>query len=357
MEVTLLNDPRVKYHKAKLNGVEYNYILAEPETRKVVGTVFLVHGWPDLSLGWRNQIPFLLSRGFRVVAPDMMGYGGTDAPEDLSFYTLKRASDDIAALARHLGLSRIVLGGHDWGGAVVYRVALWHPELISAFFVLSTPFTTPGPSYVDIGLTIPTLHYQIQFRTNAIPDYIGPGDAQNATRVRQILNSIYDVRLPNGVWAFNSSGQGFAIDLLDGVVDDTPLLSKDELDFYVEKYVNHPFNRTLNWYRTGEMNWEDELVFVPGNTTYSAKFAQPALYIGGTNDAALPPVLSTGMETYFDSLSRGLVDNGTHWMMWEQPEVINGYIDNWLNSSVLGNLTLGLNITAGAACGGALALR
>ncbi|KXH30040.1 hypothetical protein CSIM01_00754 [Colletotrichum simmondsii] len=338
-----------EFQTATINGVEYNYIHAEP-AGKVVGTIFLIHGWPDMSLGWRNQIPYLLSKGLRVIAPDMMGYGGTDAPADVNYYTFKRASDDIAALASHLGLSRIILGGHDWGGAVVYRAALWHPELISAFFVISTPFAPPRLAYVDQATALPTLHYQLQFRTDAVQDYIGLGDVQNATRVRQILNTIYGVRLPSGASAFNSSSAGFDFDLLDGVTTDTPLLSEEELDYYVENYAgSDPFNRTLNWYRTGELNWQDELALIPSNATaYTAKYSQPALYIGGSLDSALPPILSTGMETYFDSLSRGEV-NGTHWVMWEKPEDVNGYVGNWLSSSVLGNLSLGVNVTAGSA--------
>ncbi|CCF42719.1 hypothetical protein CH063_12635 [Colletotrichum higginsianum] len=348
MEARTVSGARFEYQTAKLNGVTYNYILAEPPSGKVVGTIFLIHGWPDMSLGWRNQIPFLLSKGLRVVAPDMMGYGGTDAPEDVGFYTFKRASDDIAALASHLGLSRIILGGHDWGGAVVYRAALWHPELVSAFFVISTPFAAPRLTYVDQATALPTLHYQLQFRTDAVQDYIGLGDAQNATRVRQILNTIYGVTLPGGGSAFNSSGDGFTFELLDAVTEDTPLLTEEELDLYVDSYTSDPFNRTLNWYRTGELNWQDELALVPAGAAYTAKYAQPALYIGGTLDTALPPILSTGMETYFDSLARGEV-NGSHWVMWEQPEAVNGYVGNWLAGSVLGNLTIGLNATAGCA--------
>lgn len=267
---------------------------------------------------------------------------------------MKHASDDIAALASHLGLSRIILGGHDWGGAVVYRAALWHPDLVAAFFVISTPFAAPRAAYVDQATALPTLHYQLQFRTDAIQDYIGAPDAQNATRVRQVLNTIYGATLPGGGSAFNASGDGFTFELLDEVTEDTALLSTEELDFYVDSYMADPFNRTLNWYRTGEMNYEDELVFVPDGATYAAKFAQPGLYIGGTQDSALPPVLSTGMEAYFDSLSRGEVDGG-HWIMWEKPEEVNGYVDTWLTGSVLGNLTIGLNLTAGAAS--ALAIR
>ncbi|EQB53075.1 hypothetical protein CGLO_07246 [Colletotrichum gloeosporioides Cg-14] len=295
--VTIRKNPVVKYHTAKLNGVTYNYLVAEPASCVVVGTIFLLHGWPDLSLEWRNQIPLLLFKGLGVVAPDMMGYGGTDAPEEVEFYTYKRAADDVAALAKHLGLSRIVLGGHDWGGAVAYRAALWHPELISAFFVL---------------------------------EYIGL--PQNATRVRQILNTAYGVTLPNGVSAFNITGDGLEFELLDQVTEDSPFLTPEEMAFYVENYSADPFNRTLNWYRISEPNWKDEL---------------PALFVGGLQDPALPPALSEGMETYFDSLIRHSVTGG-HFVMWESIEAVNSHIGNWLGTSVLGSLSVGLNLTAGS---------
>lgn len=84
MSALTINDSRVELRNATLNGVNYNFLFAEPASVAVVGTIFLIHGWPDLSLGWRNQIGFLLSKGLRVVAPDMIGYGGTDAPEDVS---------------------------------------------------------------------------------------------------------------------------------------------------------------------------------------------------------------------------------------------------------------------------------
>lgn len=76
-------------------------------------------GWPDLSIGWRYQIPTLLELGYRVVAPDIMGFGRTDAPpitqpSDMAYYSFKRAADDIKELARQLGCETIILGGHDW---------------------------------------------------------------------------------------------------------------------------------------------------------------------------------------------------------------------------------------------------
>lgn len=61
----------------------------------------------------------LLKKGYRVVAPDIIGYGRTDKPQitqpsDMAYYSFKRAADDIKELARHLGCETIILGGHDW---------------------------------------------------------------------------------------------------------------------------------------------------------------------------------------------------------------------------------------------------
>ena len=77
-----------------------------------------LHGWPDLSIGWRYQIPVLIEMGYRVVCPDLMGYGGTDSPrvppESIINYTYKRAAEDFKQLASDLGAKKIILGGHDW---------------------------------------------------------------------------------------------------------------------------------------------------------------------------------------------------------------------------------------------------
>jgi soluble epoxide hydrolase / lipid-phosphate phosphatase len=77
-----------------------------------------------------------MSRGYLVIVPDMLGYGKTDSPESLEEFSLKSLSDDIAALTAHVcgHHAKIILGGHDWGGALVWRVALWHPDLLQGVF-------------------------------------------------------------------------------------------------------------------------------------------------------------------------------------------------------------------------------
>src|SRR4051794_18779409 len=92
------SDPRAPQHTVELNGKTYGYIVAEP-VGTYKATILLVHGFPDLGFGWRYIVPYLTTLGLRVVVPDMIGYGRTDAPEPLEAYSLKSVAADLAALA------------------------------------------------------------------------------------------------------------------------------------------------------------------------------------------------------------------------------------------------------------------
>jgi soluble epoxide hydrolase/lipid-phosphate phosphatase len=316
------NDSRIQYKTASLNGVTYSYILAEPSGQPK-STVVLIHGWPDLSLGWRYQIPLLTSMGFRVLAPDMMGYGGTDAPGPLNFYTYKRAADDIAELARQIGAPSIILGGHDWGGAIVYRIALWYPKLVSAVFSVCTPYHPPRPQFVD-ATKAPNFKYQLQLR--------GPDVEANIVgeeKLRQFLNALYGGRTPNGETGFSTS-QGCDFEVLPRI-GPTKLLSEEEVDFYVKRYAIHGMRGPLNWYRTQELNFEDEKEMAKNVEGF--KFMIPFLFIAGTRDAALPPAISQGMDKWFDSLTRREV-NTSHWALWEKPEEVNEHIREFLSDKI-----------------------
>lgn len=100
--------------------------------------VLLLHGFPELSESWRDVLPVLGAAGFHAVAPDLRGYGGTDRPP--SGYDVDTLAGDIVQLARHLQPGRPAhLVGHDWGGAIAYHVAAWHPDVVDRLAVVNCP--------------------------------------------------------------------------------------------------------------------------------------------------------------------------------------------------------------------------
>ncbi|SDO87733.1 Pimeloyl-ACP methyl ester carboxylesterase [Klenkia soli] len=98
--------------------------------------VLLVHGYPQFWWAWRHQLVALAEAGYRAVAVDLRGYGGSDKPP--RGYDLPTLSADVAAVVRALGEPDAVVVGHDWGGLVGWTMAALHPRTVRGLVVLSS---------------------------------------------------------------------------------------------------------------------------------------------------------------------------------------------------------------------------
>lgn len=104
----------------------------------------LVHGWPELWLSWRHQIDPLVEAGYRVAVPDVRGYGGSDAPDDVAAYGMEALVGDMVGIIDALEHDDAILIGHDWGAPMVWNTALLHPERVRAVAGVSVPYFGPG---------------------------------------------------------------------------------------------------------------------------------------------------------------------------------------------------------------------
>jgi len=95
--------------------------------------VILLHGFPETSFAWRFQIP-ALARHYRVIAPDLRGYGETDKPS--KGYDKRTMANDVVELLETLGVGRVALVGHDRGARVATRLVKDHPELVDRLVVM-----------------------------------------------------------------------------------------------------------------------------------------------------------------------------------------------------------------------------
>src|ERR1700688_1673062 len=101
-----------------------------------------VHGWPELSLSWRHQLPCFAHLGFRAVAPDMRGYGRSSVYSRHQDYAVEPIVTDMLELLDSLGRKSAVWIGHDWGSPVVWSLASHHPERCDAVANLCVPYYT-----------------------------------------------------------------------------------------------------------------------------------------------------------------------------------------------------------------------
>ncbi|PYH45625.1 alpha/beta-hydrolase [Aspergillus saccharolyticus JOP 1030-1] len=297
-------------------------------------------------MGWRYQIPMLINMGLRVVAPDCLGYGQTDAPEDIHLYSHRNCANDIKELAAQLDAPQIILGGHDWGAALAYRVALWHPTLVTHVFTVCVPYSPPTRHFLSLEeftrKIAPHFGYQLQFRSGALERAL-----QSKERIARFLSALYGGLTVGGGDSVSDEGGGGG----DADVDDEPapafdaevgvlwdrlervgasrLLSEEELEYYATEYARNGLRGPLNWYRTRRINYEDELSIL------NQRFTAPLLFIQALKDPALPPNLGGGMTRTIPHLTYKQVRTG-HWALWQRPEEVNAIIAWWVEEVVFG---------------------
>jgi pimeloyl-ACP methyl ester carboxylesterase len=95
-------------------------------------TIVLCHGFPECWYSWRHQLAALAAAGFHAVAPDMRGYGRTDAPQEINRYTLLHLLGDVLGLLDALGIERAAIAGQDWGAPVAWLAAQLRPDRFPA---------------------------------------------------------------------------------------------------------------------------------------------------------------------------------------------------------------------------------
>ena len=105
--------------------------------------ILMVHGQPTWSYLYRKMIPPLVAAGYRCVAPDLMGFGLSDKPQNESAYTLRRHVELVPGLIEKLDLQSVIAVGQDWGGPISLRYAIDHRDNVRALVILNTLVRTP----------------------------------------------------------------------------------------------------------------------------------------------------------------------------------------------------------------------
>ncbi|KAK3711236.1 hypothetical protein LTR37_009830 [Vermiconidia calcicola] len=328
-------DPRVKKDFKEVNGRKWYYWDAAAQGQEK-GIVFLIHGYPDVALGWRYQIPMLTELGLRCIALDCMGYSDTGYSPELKDYTFKTHADAVAGIASQLNYSHIIVGGHDWGGAVVWRIAQWHPSLVTHVFSVCTPYFKVHDQYLSneaiVKGGVPQFGYQLQFGSE--DRVLEKAVCRDEGKIRKWLRGMYGGKPASGR-SFMTPEEGVRLETLGPEGEEvgmTPLLSEEELDYYVAQYAKSGLEGPCNWYRTRRLNFEDEKS-LPASQRDGIK--QPTLFIRATKENILTEDLTRGMDKAIPLLTSETVP-ASHWALWHTPVETNEIVQRWVQGVVLG---------------------
>lgn len=311
--------------------IQLAYFACGPEA----GTpVVLCHGWPEIAYSWRHQMRALAQNGYRVIAPDMRGYGFTGGPSGPDFvetYDSEHLTGDLCNLLDHLNLKSAVFGGHDWGGFVVWDMAVRHPERVLGVIGVNTPYiarTDCNP--LDwIRRTYGDTMYMVEFQT------YGRGEDVLSKDTRRSLEFIIrKSHITAEMWE-SLSPKKRRIELLRAVETPRefwpgePLFSDDDMQVYVDAFERSAWEGGINWYRNITRNWKN-------SADLPTEISVPCLMISAENDVILSPSLSDDMEDHIANLTRETIANCGHWTQEEKPDHLNRCMLDWLDSQPFG---------------------
>lgn len=135
-------EEEIQHKTVNVNGL--NMHVAELGKGPVI---LFIHGFPELWYSWRHQIKDLATLGYRAVAPDLRGYGDTDAPESVTSYTLFHVVGDLIGLLDAVAgdQEKVFVVGHDWGALIAWNLCLFRPDRVKALVNLSVAFSPRNP--------------------------------------------------------------------------------------------------------------------------------------------------------------------------------------------------------------------
>jgi pimeloyl-ACP methyl ester carboxylesterase len=311
--------------------------------------VLMIHGFPGLAWSWRHQMAPLALAGYRAVAIDSLGYGGSDRPNDPAAYTADSMQDYLIALLNHYDADKALIVGQDFGAQYAWNMAVRAPDRVAGL-IATIPYDYDLAGRAMLG-SAPRLPADAPARPDASsPDrlpgerfaamarehfvhfhyfqQVGPAERELADRAADFLARIfYALSAKGDLWSWktvSSIGSGYLDVLPSAPPLPWPWLSQEEFDRFVAEYVDaEPMLRFiggLNSYRTADANWRLGKVWADHDVR------TPTLFLYGAKDPSFG--FFHDWEKRLRARVPGLRDiiaipDAGHFVQQEQPEAFN----------------------------------
>jgi pimeloyl-ACP methyl ester carboxylesterase len=286
--------------------------------------VLLVHGFPESWYSWRHQLPALAAAGYRAVAIDVRGYGRSSKPQAIEAYRLLAHVADNVAVVRALGAGTATVIGHDWGSPIAATSALVRPDVFTAAGLLSVPYSPRSGTRPTDAFALAGGDEEFYVSYFQQP---GRAEAEMEPGVRSWLRGLYVALSGDAPHVFTIPRGGRMRDRLPVDAALPPWLPEDDFDVYAQEFERTGMTGALNRYRNVDRDWEDLAAWD------GATIAQPAIFIGGANDATttwLAGAIEAQAKTLPGLRGSHLLDGCGHWIQQERAEDVNRLLLDWL---------------------------
>ena len=292
--------------------------------------ILLAHGWPESWYSWRHQLIGLSKAGFRVIAPDMRGYGQTDAPSEIDQYDIKHLTEDMVGILDALGETSAYIVGHDWGAPVATYSALFYPKRFTKLVIMSVPYSGRQDQNPIEGLKTVFQENFFYILYHNEPNGVAEKeyDEDPSGLISRFYQSPDSPRKPPKITDSKRSAGGFLPRI--GEAEGLPAwFSKEDLDYVVGQFEESGFRGGVNYYRNIERNWK----LTEDLKDHNIKV--PTLFLAGTQDMVIAGAskesLESSMKEVIPLLEKViLLPNIGHWVQQEAAEQTNSILIDFL---------------------------
>jgi pimeloyl-ACP methyl ester carboxylesterase len=317
------------------------YLAAGPEDGPLV---IFVHGWPELSISWRHQLPALAALGFRTIAPDMRGYGRSTVYAEPAAYAQEPIVRDLLELLDALGRAKAVWVGHDWGSPVVWNLASHHPECCHAVASLCVPYYTAERGLDQLIALVDRDVYPehefpagqwdyVRYYEEHFAEAIAPMDADVSRCVKLLFRKGDPAGEGKPAFAATArrSHSFFGTSALPDLPPDADVVSEEALSSYVSALERNGFAGPSSWYVNDGVN------AAYARTTRNGGYLDlPVLFLNARYDYVCECThsrLAEPMRAFCRQLTEETIRGG-HWLAQEKPAPVNAAIVKWLATAV-----------------------
>lgn len=303
--------------------------------------IIFVHGWPELSISWRHQLPVFAALGFRAIAPDMRGYGRSSVYTRHEDYAQELIVADMIELLDSLKVEKAIWVGHDWGSPVVWNIAQNHPDRCHAVASLCVPYLPNGFTAENaIALADRRVYpvdqfpaaqwdYQLFYR-----EHFDDAVAAWEGNVRATVKLLFRSGDPNGRGkpsgtAFTRKNGGFLgrVREMPDLPRDPAVLTEDDENRYTAALERNGFFGPDAWYVNAEAN-----AAYAERARPRWRLTMPVLFVHAAYDyicETLDSQTAVPMREHCANLTEATVHSG-HWMAQEKPVAVNAALTRWL---------------------------